>query len=405
MPVKVYYEAYGCSQNIAETGMLAQSMGEIVENPEDADVLLIGTCIVIGHTEHRMLRRIEEMKRYGKKVVVYGCLPSARYETLPPDVTAIRTWEFEKAHEILRIPNSPMDEVYTMDRVATIPIANGCLGSCTYCITRLARGRIKSREMGWIMKMVKKSIDMGMKELRLSAQDTAAWGKDKGTNLATLLREINSMDGDFRVRVGMMEPRETMNILPELIEEYRKEKIYKFLHLPVQSGDDEILRRMNRGYSVDDFIQIVREFRKKIPELMLSTDIIVGFPGESDESFENTKNLIKEIAPEILNITRFSPRPKTPAFRWKRPSTNDVKRWSKELADMHTEILKRKNEDMRGKSVKILIPQRGKRGNYIGRTDSYIPVILKDAILGSFARVKIDDVRNTYLLGEVIEYL
>ena len=398
--MKVYVEAYGCSQNIAETHMLAKSMGEVVESPEDADVLVLGTCIVIGHTEHRMLRRIDELREYGKKLVVYGCLPSALREKVPEDVIAVRTWEFERANEILGFGSNPMGYLHTMDLVATIPIANGCLGSCTYCITRIARGRVRSRSPEWIREMVRRALGEGMKEIRLSAQDTAAYGRDIGTNLAKLLEEITSIEGEFRIRVGMMEPRETMRILDDLIEAYRDEKVYKFLHLPVQSGDNEILRRMNRGYTVEEFLEIVKEFRRKIPGLMLSTDVIVGFPGESDESMRNTVEMIEKVRPEILNITRFSPRPKTPAYRWKRPSTNDVKRWSKELGEIHSRILREINEKYIGKELRVLVPQRGKRGNFVGRTDEYRPVILREATLGEFVRVRVVEARDTYLLGK-----
>ena len=399
--MKVYYEAYGCSQNIAETGMIARSLGDTVKNPEDADIILIGTCIVIEHTENRMVRRIRELKKYNKKIVVYGCLPSARPELLPNDVISIRTWEFEKTPEILGFGRNPMNEIHSFDSVATIPIANGCLGSCTYCITRLARGRIKSRGDEWIVKMAKKAVDSGMKEIRLSAQDTAAYGKDIGKSLPQLINEIVNIEGDFRIRVGMMEPRETFKILDELIEAYSNEKVYKFLHLPVQSGDDEILRRMNRGYSVDDFIEIIGAFRRRFPDMTISTDVIVGFPGESEESFENTCELIKNLKPDILNITRFSPRPKTPAYKWKRPSTNAVKEWSVKLSDLHTGIVEEKNRRFEGKKLRVLVPQHGKRGNYLGRTDDYRPVVLDHAEIGSFYTVEIIETHPFYLLGKI----
>ncbi len=398
--MKVYYEPYGCSQNIAETGMLASSLGEIVEEPEDADIIVIGTCIVIEHTEHRMLRRIEELKRYGKKVVVYGCLPSARREVLPEGVIPVRTWELPRAHEIIGTGDSPMNHIYTMDRVATVPIANGCLGSCTYCITRLARGHVRSFDPGWIKTAVKKALSQGMKEIRLSSQDTAAYGRDIGINLAVLLDNLTSLDYEFRIRVGMMEPMETLEILDPLISSYTSPKVYKFLHLPVQSGDDYILKRMNRGYTADDFLEIIHEFKTKIPDLLLSTDIIVGFPGETDESIERTKELIMKVKPEILNITRFSPRPKTPAYRWKRPSTNNVKRWSRELSELHFSILREINRKYLGKRFTVLVAQKGKRGNYVGRTDAYRPVILKTARLGEFHEVVVTGYRDTYLIGE-----
>ncbi len=400
--MKVYVEAYGCSQNIAETHMLARSIGEEVGSPEEADLIVLGTCVVIGHTENRMLRRIKELKAYGKDLVVYGCLPSARKELLDEDVIPITTWELERAGEVLGTHRSPMDEVFIWDAVATIPIANGCLGACTYCITRLARGRVRSRGREWILDEVKKALEMGAVEIRLSAQDTAAYGKDAGTNLARLVEDITSLPGDFRIRVGMMEPRETLNILDELLEAYENEKVYKFLHLPVQSGDDEILRRMNRGYTVDDFESIVREFRRKFPEMTLSTDIIVGFPGETDESFENTMDMLRRIKPEILNITRFSPRPKTPAFKWKRPSTNKVKEWSQKITAFQMENMTERMGRFVGREVDVLVPSRGKRGNFLARTENYLPVVLRDVEVGRWYRVRVNGVEKAHLVGEVV---
>ena len=399
--MNVYFEAYGCSQNIAETGMIAKSLGNIVDDPAMADIILIGTCVVIEHTENRMVRRIKELKRYGKKIIVYGCLPSARAEIMPDEVEMIRTWEFERTPEILGFGKNPMDEIYHFDSVATIPIANGCLGSCSYCITRIARGRIKSRSFQWIVKTAKKAVEMGMKEIRLSAQDTAAYGRDIGKTLPQLINEIASIEGKFRTRVGMMEPRETMQILDDLVESYSNEKVYKFLHLPVQSGDNEILKRMNRGYEVEDFIEIIKTFRRSFPKMTISTDIIVGFPGENENTFENTHQLIKDIKPDILNITRFSPRPKTPAYSWKRPSTNKVKEWSKRLGEVHMNLMKEKNRKFVGKKLKILVPQHGKRGKYLGRTDNYRPVIIEEGKIGKFYIAEIIDSRPIYLIGKI----
>ncbi len=402
--MKVYVEAYGCSQNIAETMMLARAMGELVEAPENADIILIGTCIVIEHTENRMLRRISELKKYRKKIVVYGCLPSARNEILKfdNDIITVRTWEFEKAKKILNINNSPLEFLYEKDSIATIPIANGCLGNCTYCITRIARGILKSRDEEWILKMAKNAVEKGIKEIRLSAQDTAAYGKDQEKNLAELINRITSIDGDFRLRIGMMEPKETLDIVDSLVDSYHSDKVFKFLHIPVQSGDNYILEKMGRGYKVEDFKYIVEKFRKNFPNITISTDIITGFPGEDDESFEKTYNLIKEIKPDILNITRFSPRPKTPAYKWKKVSSNTAKLRSKKLTELHFSILSEKNKKFLGKEFKVVITSHGKRGNFLGRTDEYKPVILNDVKIGEFYKIKIISMGRTYFVGKII---
>jgi MiaB-like tRNA modifying enzyme len=402
--VKVYVEAYGCSQNIAETHMLAQAMGKIVDEPTKADVIVIGTCVVIEHTENRMMRRIRELKKYGKKLVVYGCLPSARRELLSMgDITPITTWELDKAHRILNIEKSPLEEVFLWDAIATIPIANGCLGMCTYCITKIARGHIKSRDEKWIIAKVEDALNRGAVEIRLSAQDTAAYGRDINSSLPSLINNIASLPGKFFIRVGMMEPRETLRILPELLDAYAASKVYKFLHIPVQSGDDGILSRMNRGYTVKEFERIVEAFRRRFPDMMLSTDIIVGFPGEDDESFENTLKLIEKLKPDILNITRFSPRPKTPAFRWKRPSTNKVKEWSKMLTEMQWENMRLRMERMLGKELNLVVPSHGKRGKFLARTANYMPVVLEDARIGGFYGIEVVGMEASHLVGRIIE--
>ncbi|WP_162007667.1 tRNA (N(6)-L-threonylcarbamoyladenosine(37)-C(2))-methylthiotransferase [Aciduliprofundum sp. MAR08-339] len=403
--MKVYVEAYGCSQNIAETHMLAQAMGEIVSRPEDADKIVIGTCVVIEHTENRMLRRIKELRRYGKDIVVYGCLPSARRELLEDGLIPITTWEFERAHEMLDLRKSPMDQVFLWDAVATIPIANGCLGKCTYCITKIARGHIKSRPVEWIISRVKDALNMGAVEIRLSAQDTAAYGRDIGTNLAELVNLITSLDGRFYVRIGMMEPRETLEIIDELIESYKSSKVYKFLHIPVQSGDDRILRRMNRGYTAEDFERIIGEFRKKIPDITISTDVIVGFPGETDETFANTLDMIQRLKPDILNITRFSPRPKTPAYGWKRPSTNKVKEWSQRVTDLHLRNMEERMKSYVDREMEVVVPSRGKRGNFLARSSNYLPIVVKDAEIGGFYLLKISGFEKAHLKGKIVERL
>ena len=400
--VKVYVEAYGCSQNIAETHMLASCLGEITNTLEEADIIVLGTCVVIEHTENRMLRRIDELAEYDKKLIVYGCLPSALRERMGKfenkNVISVPTWEFDKFCD-----GNALNNAFVWDGVATIPIANGCLGKCAYCITRVARGHLKSREPQWIESMLKKSLQSGACEIRLSAQDTAAYGKDIGKTLPELLRMLVSIDGDFMIRVGMMEPRETLSILKELVNVYKHPKIFKFLHLPVQSGSDRVLARMLRGYRVSDFLRIVESFRKEIPELMLSTDIIVGFPGEEDEDFDETVKLIETVEPDILNITRFSPRPKTPAKKWKRPSTNVVKYRSKYLAELHASILQKKNERYVGREVEVLVTSRGKRGRYMARTRHYRPVILDNVEIGKWYRVELTEAVITHFEARILE--
>src|SRR5207249_7054979 len=175
------------------------------------------------------------------------------------------------------------------------------------------RGRVASLRIARAVAEVRRDVDHGVGELKLTRQDTAAYGLDAGTNLAALLRAVDEIPGNFRVRVGMADPLTVHPIQDDLVDAYCSEKVFKFLHLPVQSGDDRILEAMRRQYTVSQFEDIVRTFRRAYPNITLSTDVIVGFPGESEEQFEATIELIRRVRPDIVNVTRFSPREGTPA--------------------------------------------------------------------------------------------
>ncbi len=187
----------------------------------------------------------------------------------------------------LGLPKIPVNRI-----VGIVPINYGCLGSCSYCCVLFARGRLRSYRIDELVERIKCDLASGVKEVWLTSQDTACYGKDIAVSLADLLREVCRVEGEFFVRVGMMTPNYALEILDDLIQAYKDEKVFKFLHLPVQSGDDEVLRLMNRLYSVEDFRRIVNSFREKIPEITLATDVICGFPGESKEAFQQTVELI-----------------------------------------------------------------------------------------------------------------
>jgi len=194
-----------------------------------------------------------------------------------------------------------------------VPIATGCLGNCAYCITKIARGDLSSRHPSGIIESVRSLASSGPIEIQLTGQDTAAYGLDIGTDLPSLVREICAIPGDFRLRVGMMNPRSALPIVKQISDAYAEQKVFKFLHLPVQSASDEILAHMERGYRVADFRMFVDAVRKVVPEMTLSTDIIVGYPGEKEEDHMANLDLIREVKPDIVNVTRFSPRPGTRA--------------------------------------------------------------------------------------------
>jgi len=396
--VKIYYEKYGCSLNQAETLELVESMlgkgNELAESPEKADVIVIGTCVVIKHTENYMLRRINELSSFNKKMIIYGCLPAIKSNILKnKDFILIKP---SSVYNKINVQKFPMFE-----NTLTIPIAQGCTGHCSYCISRLARGKLKSYDPDKILEKFKDGLEKGYKEIRLSALDTAAYGLDINTNLAELLNALSDVEGEYMIRVGMMEPSNALRILPDLIESFKSEKIFKFFHVPFQSADDRILQLMGREYTAENFKKIINEVRKNFEHYTFSTDVIVGFPGEDENSFNQTVSMVNEIRPDILNITRYSPREGTYAFRLRPVPSKIAKDWSLKLTEIHRSISLERNKELLNSIKRVLVTEKGKR-DFLARTDGYRPVVLKNVFLNNFYMTKITDYSAFYLYGEII---
>ncbi len=422
--VRVYVESYGCSRNRADgeimEAILLRAGYELAEGPDKADYVVVNTCAVKDPTELKMARRIRELLDSGKKVIVTGCLVHVNPEAIDPRVSGIlgvksidRIAEAisvaERGEKLISVEGwrerNPdkleLPRLWKPGVSFVVPISEGCLNACTYCATRFARGVLKSYKPELVIKWVREAVSRGYREIILSSEDTGCYGFDIGTNLAELLDEITAVEGDFRVRVGMMNPNHVLKFLDELIEAYQDEKVYRFLHLPVQSGDNEILRRMGRTYTVEEFEEIVNAFRKKIPDLNLNTDIIVGFPGESDEAFRNTVELVKRVKPDKINVSRYSARPGTIAARWKQLPGWLVKERSRELHRLRLAIAYEINRGYIGRTVEVLVHGPGKKGGIEGRTFNYKDIILDSGEAGGFVRVKVERATATYLLGRI----
>ncbi len=400
--MKIYVESYGCTLNKAETGLYANRiLGEgnsLVSAPEEADLSIIGTCVVIRHTEERMISRIQELSSISR-VRVIGCLPPVSGGSLDsPMIEMLKPREFREFYSGL-LDNVEIREPSIFDG---IPINQGCTGSCNYCISHISRGKLLSRPVDKIAGQVMMQLRRGIREVRISSLDTAAYGKDIGNRLPQLVRAITGLDEDFMLRIGMMEPKNASEILHELLASMESPKVYRFLHIPVQSGDDRILELMNREYKIEDFTAIVREFRKKFPDSTLSTDVIVGYHNEDDEAHEMTLRMLDEVRPDIVNITRFSPRPYTPDFNAPLPPSNAVKKRSRELSDLHKDIIREKLWSMVGKTIDAMVVEKGKPGTVVARDAAYRPVaVFGDFPLYTRIKVEIVDAGPTYLVGKI----
>jgi threonylcarbamoyladenosine tRNA methylthiotransferase CDKAL1 len=425
---RVYVENYGCAANKYDfeimLAFLLEAGYEVVRGaPESADFLIVNTCGVKRQTEDRVLWRLRFLSRLNKPLIVAGCLPRINLPAIKraaPGYSAVldphsvdqilfaikeaelgeRNLEFfsEKPKIKANLPKVRVNKF-----VEIVQIAEGCTGSCAFCCTRFARGKLFSYPKEAIVDRIKAAVSGGAKEVWLTAQDTGAYGKDIGTNLAELLEEVCEVKGKFFVRVGMMNPFHVPEMLDRLIKVYKNEKVFKFLHLPLQSGDNEVLRLMNRFYSVEDFRNIVYSFRKEILRLTLATDVICGFSGESEQAFERSMELIREIKPDVLNISKFFPRPRTPAEGMEQLPLREIKERSKEMTELFRGICLERNRAWLNWDGEVIVDERGKDGSWIGRNFAYKPIAIKsrDKLLGKFLRVKVKAAFPTYLLAEI----
>jgi len=406
-------------------GCLSSVGYEIVEDVERADVVIYNTCAVKTPTENRMMAILRGVPQ-NKKLIVAGCLPLINFERLKTEIAfdgVIGPSAGDKIVEFVRRvdcgekvvflegdskPNLELPRVRANEVVGIVPISYGCLGACSYCCVRFARGRLRSFGVREIVKRVECDLNSGVKEVWLTSQDNGCYGRDIGTNLVCLLEEICRIDGEFLVRVGMMNPNYALDMLDGLVRVFKNDKIFKFVHLPVQSGDNEVLRLMNRFYSVEDFKDVVHEFRKEIPEVTLATDVICGFPGESEEAFGRTLKLVEDVKPDIVNVSKFFARPGTVAEKMElKVSPNEVKERSRKLADLCRKISFEKNKGWINWTGRVLVDEEGKRsGSWVGRNFAYKPVVVRGcgSLFGRFVDVRVAEVFSTYL-GGVVERL
>ena len=477
--MNILIRAFGCTANFGEATahrrLLEAEGHNIVSDPALADMALVQTCCVIERTELNMLREMGTLLGFGLPVIVSGCMSVARRGIVEERFPAVRFLPFGSERELPALVHelaacvirgsdilkdrivadgTPEDEMKDPSE-ATVPpacnftrkerkgssldsligsnvvspeaeklsithiqvISNGCLGSCAYCITRLARGPLRSYSLHSIRAEIKAALETGKKEVFITSQDNAVYGFDlvKGKigdpgpyYLPELLSDIlsDNEDVDFRMRVGMMNPWGLERIVDGLLPVMRSGKIYSFLHLPVQSGDDEILRAMGRRYTVAEYVNLVERLRVELPGLTLSTDVIVGFPGETDASFRKTVELLEQVRPEVVNITRFSPRPGTPAAA---VTSDRVPGWkaknrSRELTRLRFDNAGERLRTKVGTTVKALSVERGTRGSTLLRCDDYTTLVVRDVLpLGLFMNVDITDCTDIYVTGRIRE--
>lgn len=420
----------GCSANMRESELMAgllERAGHEVRHRNGAqgqepDVHIVNICTV--KKDSTPLKEIREIRRNNPnaKVVVAGCIT----ESIVPKIKAIdESISFVNTHNFGRINavidqslggGSPelLDKKYELKVdlpsvrknpvIGIIPILNGCNYFCTFCSTKLVKGKLFSYPMDAIRNDVKRHVQAGCKEIWITSNDTGAYMVDQGgkQKIAELLEMVCSIPLEFKVRVGMMNPGNTLPILDDLIAAYKNQKMFKFLHIPLQAGSNGVLAQMNRRYTVEQFLGVVDAFRKGIPGITLSTDIIVGFPGETEEQFNDTLGIIRKVKFDIINISRYSPRDGTVAAKMRGIPPWKVKERSRALAALQEGISMENNRKWLGWQGTVLIDERGRGGTWIGRNECYKPVVVEGSYaLGQNVEAKIKAATAYDLRGEV----
>ncbi|WP_457623493.1 tRNA (N6-isopentenyl adenosine(37)-C2)-methylthiotransferase MiaB [Persephonella sp.] len=435
---KFYIRTFGCQMNINDSQKMAgilKTLGyEPVLNWEDADLILVNTCSVREKPDQKVLSALGEFKKIKNKnpdalIGVCGCLAQrAGYEILQKAPYIDMVFGTTNIHHLPKLleeasqGNKAVEIIEEIDEneteldkyptvrenryTAYVTVMRGCDKKCTYCIVPYTRGKERSRRIGEIIQEVKWLVDDGVKEIHLIGQNVTAFGKDLGdVKFTDLLYAVAEVDGVERIRFTTGHPKDldedtikTMAEIPQICEH---------LHLPIQAGSDRILKAMDRGYTQKEYLEKIDLLKKYIPDISLSTDIIVGFPGETYQDYLETVKVLKTVEYDQVFSFKYSPRPGTPAAEM--PATEDPKTLSKWLNDLiliQKEITFKKNLQYEGKTVEVLIEEE-KEGKFVGRTrtNKLVHVTGRNNLLGECVKVNITKVNRFSLEGEAIEQL
>jgi len=418
---KIFVEAYGCSASFADSemisGLIVNGGHTLATSPSESDLNLIVTCSVKDTTANKMMYRIKSLKT--KPLIVAGCLAKAEQNNVEKFVENASLLGPNSLGKTLDVINSTLmgkkqialedsdlskvglPKVRLNSAVGIVEIASGCMSECTFCQTKLAKGDLSSYRLGDIVRQVQTEIKEGCKEVWLTSTDNGCYGFDIGTDLPTLVNAVSEIPKDFMIRVGMMNPMYMSRIKQNLIESYDNEKVFKFLHIPVQSGSDKVLNDMKRGHTSETFREIVKKTKERFENFTISTDIIVGFPSETEEDFQKTIALLDETKPDVVNLSKYSARPGTDAAELKQIDAAEIKRRSKVIFTQINKISLKSNEKWIGWKGKVLFDENTEEG-IKGRNYAYKPISIDEKVnIGQSHIVEITKATRKRLIGKI----
>ncbi len=422
---KIYIETYGCSSNQMDSQIMRSLLSkeyQLVGAADASDLIIINTCTVKQATENKERHRINHLQKMKKKLVIAGCMPEAarqKVEDIAPHASLIST---NHVMDIASVVENTLDNQKTVllgkdkkpktllpkqdvnPAVRILEIQSGCDYFCNFCATKLAKGANYSYPNRDIIKEISLAVKRGIKEFWITGQEIA--GYNDGVNLPQLIEKITArVEGNYFLRLGMMHPNSLMPIVDELIEVYKDERVFKFLHLPIQSGSNKILHEMQRKSGVEEFCEIIKRFRKAIPRITVWTDVIVGFPTEDEEDFQSTCDLLNEIKPDYTNVSQYGIRNNTKASKMRQLPTKVKKERTKIISELVNKIHLEQNRKWVGWHGKAIVDEfNPSRDNFVARNISYKPIALQSgSALGDIVDVKIVDARATCLFGVPIK--
>ncbi len=435
---KAFVHTYGCQGNVSDgerlQGMLLEMGYEFTDTAEKADLVLYNTCAIREHAEDRVFGNVGALKPIKKTkpdmlIALCGCMTQQKQiaerirksfsfvdlvfgthvsHKLPEFIyrclcTGKRVIDITESDGVIA-EGLPVkrDGVFR----AWIPIMYGCNNFCSYCIVPYVRGRERSRDFDAVLDEVRDVVSRGYKEITLLGQNVNSYNKelDESKGFPALLEAISRIEGDFIVRFMTSHPRDCTKELIDVMAS--SDKIAKHLHLPFQSGNDRVLKEMNRHYDREKYLSLIDYAYKKMPNLSLTSDVIVGFPGETYEEFKDTLTLIERVKYTSLFTFIFSPRPGTKAYDMPDPVSREEKgRWFKELTDLQERIAGERTASMLGKTFRVLVEEKSKTEGFLsGRTEGNVIIEFPgdESLIGEFADVKVTNPRTWIVYGEKV---
>lgn len=410
--MKAYVKTYGCTLNQADSRIISSVLKgngmELVSSENSADVVVVNTCTVKNATSQKILYKLNRLNGSGKSLVVTGCMAGANQDLIEkyapeasivttPNIASIGSVAMDNGPKMVLNSYSKNDRLMLYEPsnsvIAMVGISDGCLSSCSFCETKFARGRLNSFSEELILKAIGSSVSKGAREVQLTSQDIGAYGMDRNTSVTELMGKISDMEGDFRVRIGMLNPEHLHRYFDAFADALKDRRFYKFVHIPIESGSNGTLRDMRRSYTVEEFEGYVKELRSRIKGVTIETDIIAGFPTETESRFEETLSFVKRTKPDVTNISRFGARPHASASGMVQNARETINGRSNRLSRVVRSVQHEINDRFIGKKLDVVITERNER-SFNGRSESYKQVVLanggNEMLMGSAHSVLIN---------------